>query len=178
MAYLGHAIGQDLSEARAKVYFDLLGDMSAVVLLCAVKRVALEHPWPSFPSPAEIRQAAAATAQGPVAGLTAGEAWEMAWQAVKNIDLEIPSTFERATSRLPALVLKTMRAFGLVAMISGQEPVKFIRERWLKMYGELAAVDKKERLYPPQLKQEIAAIGQTHMSAMIRPVINKIGKME
>jgi hypothetical protein len=160
MAYLEAACGVQLPENSLDVYYDLLGDLDVRVLQCAAKRVALEHPWHTFPSAAEIRQAASETLRGQLNELSPAEAWQEAWSAVSVIDLDIPGSLQRVCERVPPLVVQAMKAFGIPALVCGKEPVAVVRAQFLKIYEQLAARDRRVALLPASVRQMVEAIGK------------------
>lgn len=180
MAYIGTAIGKPIGAtkeevaSRTEVYFDLLGDLPAHTLQVAAKRVVLEHKWATFPTVAELRQAASETIRGQVSGLSSAEAWGLAWDAVKRIDLDIEETIQRACEGLPPLVVEAMRAFGITALVTGKEPISVVRGQFLKVYEQLQARDQRQALLPNRLKADIAKIGQANPK--IEATILQIGK--
>src|SRR5690349_18631817 len=122
MTYLGVGVGKSLPPETLAVYFDCLGDLEYEVLALAAKRVLLNHRYPTFPTIAELREAAAGVARGRVKELSPGEAWALAWGAVKRIDPALDASVDRATKGLPPLVVKAMQAFGICALCGGGEP--------------------------------------------------------
>src|SRR5262245_23608434 len=106
MTYVSLAIGKRLTADTLEVYFDLLGDLPAAALQTAARRVLLEHRWATFPSPAELREAATATLRGEITGLSAAEAWRIAWAVASSTDPELCGDYERALRkhRCPPLV--------------------------------------------------------------------------
>lgn len=159
MAYIEAATGKSVSSDTAEVYFDLLGDLPVGVFQLAAKRVVLEHRWATFPSVAELREAASETAQGAVKPLSAGEAWSIAWKAAGRIDPEISGSAERGLAGLPELVVEAVRAFGIPALCCGREPVGVVRAQFVKIFEQLAAREKRIALMPPAIRQAVAAIG-------------------
>lgn len=153
--YIGLAINKPLNEDALEVYFDLLGDLDAQTLQLAAKRVLLEHRWASFPTVAELREAAAETVQGRTSALSTGEAWALAWAAIGRLDPEVEGSFDRATSHLPPLVLEAMKTFGVAALCYGDEPIGVIRAQFSKVFEQLAAREKRLALLPAAVKQVI-----------------------
>ena len=160
MAYIAAAIGKPLSAEATEVYFELLGDLPLEVLHVTAKRVVLEHKWATFPTVAELREAAAETMLGEIKGLSPAEAWAMAWKAAGRIDLETEGSLERACAGLPPLVVEAMRAFSLPALVYGKEPVGIVRAQFVRMFEQLQARAHRQALLPDGLKRQIAAIGQ------------------
>ena len=157
IAYLEAVCGKQLPPVAMEPYFDLLGDLPAEVLKTAAKRVAIEHPWATFPSIAELRAAAVETMRGLVKELSPAECWEIAWSATRCLDLEVPCTIERTTQKLPPIVLECMQAFGIPALVYGKEPVSVVRGQFMKIAEQLLARDRREALLPSSVKREIAA---------------------
>lgn len=160
VAYLTAATDRELALDRLEVYFDLLGDLSYETLLTAAKRVALEHRYATFPSVAELRAAAVATARGEVAALSPAQAWELAWRVVRNTDPEIEGSFQRATRGVPPLVVEAIMAYGLQSLCYGAEPVGVVRGQFLKIFEQLASRCSREALLSTAIRREIEAIGR------------------
>jgi len=179
MAYLAVAVNKPLAatekeaEFRRKVYFDLLGDLSAEVLQLACKRVALNHPWATFPSAAELRAAAVETMQGMVSMLSAEEAWGIAWK-VADVDMEQPHSMERI-KKIPPLVLKAINTFGLAAFLYCKDPVGVMRAQFIKIFDALAKTEKQRLLLPAALTKAIESKGERR--PQIAAVLDKIGAM-
>jgi len=177
MQYLEATTGKPIdpdpkkAAARLEVFYDLLGDLDFEIFKAACQRVALQHPWSTFPSIAELREAAVCMRDGAIAELSAGEAWDKAWEAAKKIDLEIPGSLEHHTKNLPAIVLEAMRAFSIPALIYGKEPLGVIRSQFVKIYEPLATREKRRRLYPPKLIEEIKRHG------VVNKIAGQIGDM-
>lgn len=159
--------GEIARRARTDVYFELLGDLPAEVLMTAAKRVVLEHPWATFPSVAELRQAASATAQGKITPLSGHEAWAMAAKFGRAYDPALrgawfshgklyDSQAEALLEGVPALVQEAMRAFGLVALTTAIE--NFARPQFIKIYESLSEREERRALMPPNVRTAIAAI--------------------
>jgi hypothetical protein len=173
MAYLAVAVGKPIaptpteSRAAMEVYWDLLQDLPADVLKVAVKRVVIEHPWKSFPSVAEIRQAAAETVRGKDA-LVAAEAWKLAWRAVGRMDPEVTGSVDRALETLPRPVADAVKALGVHSLCYGKEPVAVIRAQFLKAFEGLTQRDRRLALLPPSVREAAAQIGgQSQAAGMI-----------
>lgn len=177
MGFLEAATQKPLSKASVDVYFDLLGDLPADVLQIAARRVALAHVWATFPSAAELRQAASETQRGAVSVLSPAEAWELAWRAVGRIDLDIPGSVEKHTAKLPPLVLDAMQAFGIPALVAGKEPVGVVRGQFFKVFEQLAAREERLALLPAPLQKQIAS-KRPALPAPVTKALESIGNME
>jgi hypothetical protein len=174
MGYLGAGISRDLPEKSMDVYFDLLGDLPAEVLFTAAKRVILEHKWATFPSIAELREAASQTLRGKVTEISPAEAWELGWRAAGRIDPEIDGSIERACQSLPPVIFETMKAFGINALCYGKEPVGVVRGQFMKIFEQLAAREKREALFPQGLTNSIRGA----LPMKVAEAITDIGRME
>ena len=168
MAYVSVACGKPLSAEAAEVYFDLLADIDYDTMQTAAKRVLSEHVWATFPSIAELRQAAAATKLGVVTELSPAEAWDLAWRAAGSIDLDIQGPYISGDKvyasqaacvleGLPPIVVEAMRSFGIPAMVYGTEPVGVVRGQFMKIVEQLQARDRRDALLSPAVKEAIAA---------------------
>lgn len=191
MAYLEVGINQPLPKNRAEIYWDLLNDLPIDVLRTAAKRVLLEHQWATFPSVAQLRQAASDTILGQVAELPPAEAWAQAWKAVTRIDPEVsgpymmrdkegvmrqyPSQTAAIMDSLPFLVAKTINAYGIRALTHGQEPIGVVRGQFLKMFDQITTKHKKLALMPPALKREIEQQNKGTLSAPVQQALGQIG---
>lgn len=191
MAYLAATLNQSISEERSKQFYNLLGDLPLDVLRIACKRVVLEHPWPTFPSVAEIRQAASETILGQVAELPPAEAWRLASQAMAKIDCEIagpymarnregvmtqfPSQTAAVMANLPPLVRKTVSAYGVRAWTQGREPIGVIRGQFLRMFEQNVAQFKRLALMPPALQKEIEAKSPASLPSVAHNALSQIG---
>lgn len=160
VAYLAAGTGKALPADSLEVYFDCLGDLPFELMMLAAKRVVLEHPWHTFPSIAELRQAASESARGQVAELSPAEAWSKAWRAIGDTDPEVEGSFARAVEGLPPIVVEAIRAYGVQSMCYGKEPVGVVRGQFLKIYEQLAARDKRLSLYPAPLKKAVEGVAK------------------
>lgn len=177
IVYLEAICGKQLPPASMDPYFDLLGDLPSDVLRTAAQRVAVEHRWATFPSVAELREAAIETIQGSVKELSPAEAWDLAWSAAGRIDLEIEGSIDRACKDLPVTVLEAMRAFGVPALVYGKEPVGVVRGQFLKIFEQLAARDRRRALLPASVKNSIAEIGaRGQVAGSVGKIVESIGK--
>lgn len=165
--------GKPLTTDAAEVYFDCLGDLSFEVMKIAAKRVLMEHRWATFPSIAELREAAAETMQGAVKELSSGEAWALAWRAVGNIDPEVSGSFARAVEGFPLIVVEAMKTYGINALCYGDEPVGVVRGQFLKIFDQLAARDRRKALMPVPLTQAI----ESHGKRIIERAAARIGEL-
>ncbi len=189
MAYLATAVNKaPLSDQAGDVYYDLLGDLKLDIVKAAAKKVALSHVWATFPSVAELRQAAIEIMQGERAEINAAKAWEFAWKATREIDLEVtgpfkvridgewqtfPSQAAYVLSKYPSVVVEAMNAFGLAALLYGKEPVTIVRSQFMVMYGQAQERRDSIALLPPKLKAEIESL-----PASVAQAIGQIGLME
>ena len=155
IAYLTSACGHVLSEDRLAVYFDLLGDLTYEAFLATCQRVAIEHKFPTFPSIAELREAAVLAVRGEVRELSAPEAWSIAWGIVKATDPEIDGSFHRAAKDAPQIVVDTITAFGLLDLCYSDSPIGVLRSQWMKTYEAIAARQKRTAILPPKVLREL-----------------------
>lgn len=177
IAYITAACGKSLPTASQVVYFDLLGDLPADAFRAAAKRVVLEHPWNTFPSVAELRQATAEQLRGDVQELAWPEAWEMAWRAIANMDPELEGSIERCLARLPKIVADAVNAMGVNNLCYGSEPVAVIRAQFRDTFVPIAARERRKALFTPAM---IADLDKTKdrqaLPASVKLAIEGIGR--
>jgi hypothetical protein len=176
IAYIGFATGRPLADRKAvDVYFDLLGDLDAAVFQTAAKRVVLEHRWATFPTVAELREAAVESARGVVTDLTPAEAWALAWRVACDTDPECDGSFDRACKRakVPPLVVEAIRAFGLNSLCYGEDPQGVVRGQFLKVFEQLAGRDRRMALLPAGVRAAI----DTHRERVNGPVAAIAGRL-
>lgn len=166
MAYLTAGSGRTLEPVSLEVYFDLLGDMTAETLMTAVKRVLLKHKFATFPSIAELREAALSTVRGEVTALSPGEAWGLAWKLIGRTDPEVDGSFARAAKDAPPLVLRAIEAYGLNALCYGDEPITVVRAQFLRIYERLAEREREAALLPAAVRREISTGGEKTTPAL------------
>lgn len=159
MTWLSVAIGKPIAASeletgpRLEAYFELLGDLPFDVFRIATRRVAVAHPWATFPSIAELRQAAADTLQGNVRAMPGGEAWQLAWRAAARIDPEVEGSTTRACKDLPPLVVEAMKSFGIVALCNADP--NFARPQFIKIFEALTERENRHALLPARVKKAI-----------------------
>lgn len=175
MGYLVLGTGKELSLDAHEVYFDCLGDLDAATLQIAAKRVLMEHKWATFPSVAELREAASLTVRGTVSTISPADAWDMAWRAIQNIDPEVQGSIDKALKKLPLIIQKAIRGFGLLDLCYGKEPVGVLRGQFMKQFEQIAASDKREALLPSATKEAIE-MRKGELAAPVRQAIAGIGK--
>lgn len=164
MNYLAEAVDVQLPAQRCEVYFDLLGDLDFEVIQMAVKKAVLSHPWRTFPSVAELRQAAVDILTGHLGILTSLEAWGAAWDAVKRIDLEIPHTIKNL-DKLDDLTRRCVLAFGVPDMTSGKSSVEWMRKNFMCAYEQMAQHEMAKTLLPLSLVKSIEAFAPSRSIA-------------
>lgn len=160
MAYIGAAIGKPQSDYTVEVYFDLLGDLPKEALQIGAKRVILLHPWSTFPSVAELREAAVETLRGVACELSSAEAWQLAWKATGKIDPEVEGSIDRGCDGLPPLIVEAMKAFGIGALCFGKEPISVVRGQFVKIYEQLQRREHRVGLLPTSVTKAIENIGK------------------
>lgn len=182
MAYVAAATQKPVSPETVEVYYDLLGDLELGTFQAAAKRVVMEHKWATFPSVAELREAAIEMQAGRDSRLPPQVAWAMAWRAAGQIDPDIRGEFvvfkngERVTypsqtdyvlDGLPAPVVATMKTFGIGRLIAADEPIGVIQKQFCETYTGLLTAAKREALLPEKLRQDIDRIGKINETKRI-----------
>jgi hypothetical protein len=166
MAYLSAATNQPMSKERADVYYDMLQEMPLETLRIAAKKVALSHSWSTFPSVAEIHEAACETVMSQCQELLPMQAWAIARRAAASIDPDVQGPYFRNGKEhrsmaaafmadVPLLVAKAIRQIGLNAI--GKDNESVVRAHFTRAYEAIVNDHKKLALMPPSLKREIEA---------------------
>jgi len=181
MAYVTAGCRQPLPDASVEVYFDLLGDLDAPALMTAARRVVLAHPWNTFPSVAELREAAAATIAGEVTGVPWGDAWALATKTLAKLDVaysEEHKTKILAPLDAQPLVAEAVRAFGFMALYNlPSDQLETARAQFRSIYEGLQRREQSRRLLPASVKQAIAAIGHEQpTNPTVKMIAAEIGK--
>jgi hypothetical protein len=160
VAYVSSAVGKKLDADAQVVYWELLGDLPAEVGWLAAKRVLLEHRWSTFPSVAELRQAAVESMRGEVKELSGAEAWAIAWRVAANTDPELDGSFDRACAKAkaPPLVVEAITTFGLLDLCYGKEPEGVLRGQFVSTFNALAARDRRAALLPAAVRESLEDI--------------------
>lgn len=177
VAYITAGSGKALSPEAMEVYFDCLGDLTFEVASVAAKRVLLAHPWATFPSIAELREASIDTKRGELKELAATEAWELAWRAVGRIDPEVDGSAERALAKIPPMVREAINDLGLCNLCHGKEPVAVIRSQFVKAFEAVASRARRTELIPEKTQEAIREIGKKHVPYAIGAKMAAIGGM-
>ena len=145
--------------------------------MLAAKRVLLEHKWATFPTIAELREAAALTVRGETTEITPIEAWGMAWRAIRKIDLDMDDSVEQATSGLPPVVVATLNDIGIANLIGGKDPVPVVRAQFTKAFEQIAERHRRERILPSATRAAIEQSGKrSELAAPVRLAIERIGR--
>ncbi len=182
----GLLCGKPLSPEAQAEYFRLLGDLPRDVFQIAADRVILSHPWATFPSVSELRQAATSLLSSN--DLTSAEAWALAREAVANIDPDMmgphrvyrgngeydvyPSQAASVLKALPAPVAKAIEVFGLRELCITDSPDGVIRAQFSKVFDSLQEREKRTAMLPPIVK---AAIERKRDEGMIQSALAGIG---
>lgn len=176
------AIQKPLPKESAHVYFKYLADLDVETFRCAAATVILEHKWNTFPTVAELREAAVNARSGSAANMPASVAWAMAWRAAGQIDPDFcgefvvfkngervtyPSQTDYVLDGLPASVVVTMKTFGIGRLIAADEPIGVLQAQFCQTYTGLLTVAKREALLPEKLRHDIDRIGKINETKRI-----------
>ena len=174
LAYLTAGCGKQLTDAATEVYWDCLGDLSVDAFRAAAKSVIMRHPWATFPSIAELREAAVEIQSGTGKQVTAQVAWSLACRAAGKIDPAIQGEYvvirngerkvyssqtEYAFDGLPPEVVSTLRTFGIHRLM-GNEPMGVLQAQFVQTYQGLISAAKRDAVLPAPLRQEIDRISE------------------
>jgi hypothetical protein len=178
MAVVTAGCGKSLSQEGLAVYFDTLKEVPCEVMAQAVLNVLRSHVWATFPSVAELWQAAVKVAMPKQ--LTSGEAWRLAKEAAWKIEpetmdkpwvivqggkrIEFESHFAAMTEGLPEEVVEAMRQFGIEELAYAE--AKFARSQFMRIFEQVQARDCERLILPAApAKDSFLAISDTKGSA-------------
>lgn len=184
MLYLSAGSQKMLKPQELEVYYDMLKDLAFDDFFAGIKGVLVAHVWATFPSVAELRQAAEEIASWRTPRLTSGDAWEIAWRAAGNIDLDIRGPYSRrgktyasqadtVLSSLPAPVVRAMKAYGLRELCDAKGPDGVIRAQFMKIFEQADAREKRVALLPPSVREFLA---EKRDGDLLNRAIDGIGK--
>lgn len=183
IAYLEGAIGKAIADsdgerlARMRIYYDLLADLPIAALQVAVKRVALVHKYPSFPSVAEIREFAFEAALGVIVPISPAEAWAMAMRACNRVDVDVQGSRERHLDVLPPIVLAAIHAFGFRSLYNlPNSHVEAARAQFFKVFEQIAARERQTGLLPASVVEQIEGMGAGRLEGPAQETVKLLEK--
>lgn len=184
MSYLAVATGKPIASdekaatERLEVYFDLLGSIPKAVLEDAAKQVVKAHAWATFPSVAELYQAASKIVSQALGSISPVEAWDLAYRAICKCDPGLTGPYavgdklynsqvEYLMSQLPPVAANVVQGMGGLKLLANADP-NFLRPQFMKTHERVVTDMKEQALLPRPQAEQI----QNTVS-----VINKIGLM-
>lgn len=169
MAVITFGCGKSLNESQAEVYYAMLGDIPAPVLLIAAQKALLQPLYSAFPT-IELLRRMAMEVSGPKMP-TFEEAWKLASKAnrslrrhVLNADYRIvrggkemtPTEWnEEIYASLPDSVSKVLRSLG--ELFDNEA----CRAQFRQMYEGVVAEEKSKAMLTPAIRNELAAVEET-----------------
>lgn len=151
MAYIGAGVQKAIPAESVDVYFELLGDLTVEQLRIGCRAVMLNHTIATFPTVAEIRTAALEASKPD--DFSGGEAWSIAWKAAGRIDPEVDGSAARALAKIPPLIAKCMRLFGINSLCYADK-ISVARAQFLEIYRAEVTKERKQAALPGWVKQE------------------------
>lgn len=166
------AIGKEPKPEQVEVYWQVLQELPGGCFRAGCLKVLAEHVWNTFPSIAELFQAARHFAAP--TGLTAAEAFAIAQKAATLIDPELTgphrvkvggewreysSQAEYVFDRLkvPPAVRKAIETFGVEALCSTTEPIGVTRAQFAKTFDQLTDRERRQSELPGIVRQVLEA---------------------
>ena len=145
MAYLSSGFGgKNIPTATVDVYWDLLKDLPAEVVMAAVRKVLTEWEYPNLPLVGVIRKAATELITPPAP--TALEAWGMVREAIRK---------DKPESSLHPAIQRAIKAFNGLDGIGYSEHIEFIQAQFLKAYDPIARSENQQAALPASVRQFI-----------------------
>lgn len=147
MAFLSSVTGKEAPAEQIDAYHEMLGHLPFDVLKAAAKRAAGVHQFPTIPPVGLILQHARDLADPP---LPAGEAWELACQAVRAHGLDGEA---RGLTSLPPRVAAAVRAYGWRAICDcPRSNAGTVFAQFRQVYESIDTAARTEAAMPPALR--------------------------
>lgn len=148
MAYLSAGYGgKEIPPATADVYWDLLNDLPASIVLAAVKKVLVRSEYPSFPTVGALRKAATGLLDGHAP--TATDAWGEVLAAVRKYGYYREA---EALASMSPEVAHVVKCIGWQEICASEEP-DVVRGQFRVAYERFVERRQEERALTPDLKQ-------------------------
>jgi hypothetical protein len=152
IAYLEAAAGKPMAPETARVYFDLLGDLPADVLLVAAKRAILESPYPTIPPVGTLRRLALEV-QRPDR-LAPMEAWSLCAKAIRRFGY---CREAQGLASLPPDVRQAAECLGWQSLCDSTEE-GVVRGQFCKAYEQLQKRAESMALLPEKVRHQLEAV--------------------
>lgn len=142
----------EVDDLKVQVWHEMLGDLDYSLASLAIKKLILENTF--APAIAEVRKAVAEILNPD--GMTAAEGWGEVERAIRLYG------YYRETEALESMspmTAKVVRCMDWREICLSEEP-GVIRGQFLKMYQQIAERDRKERLLPQGLRNQIQILAE------------------
>lgn len=149
----------EVTEDKARLWFDLIGDLPFKLAQMALKKVMLTSQFP--PTVADIRKAAVEIITPASETLDAGKAWGEVQKAIRKCGWCDPEGAYKLMSPLTKQVVDQMSW----KEICGCEELGVMRGQFMKMFNTLADRQKEQRLLPEKFRKQIAGIDLKKISS-------------
>lgn len=143
----------EVDDLKVQVWHEMLGDLDYSLASLAIKKLILESTFP--PSIAEVRNAAVEI-QTPEQ-TTGAQAWG---EVIKAIRIYGHYREEEALASMSPVTAQVVRCMGWRDICLNSEP-GVVRGQFLKMYQQIAAREKENKLLPDDLKLEMLRISDS-----------------
>jgi len=142
----------EVDDLKVQVWHEMLGDLDYSLANLAIKKLILESTF--APAIAEVRKAVAEILNPD--GMTAAEGWGEVERAIRLYGYYRET---EALASLSPMTAKVVRCMGWREICLSEEP-GVIRGQFLKMYQQIAERDRKERLLPQGLRNQIQILAE------------------
>lgn len=132
-----------IPKASLDLWFDLLGDLPARVVMAAVKAHYATSEYPTLPAIGKIRKEAVALMRPAVP--TAAEAWGEVESEIRRVG------WYGAPDRLTPVAARVVRAIGWRRICESDEP-GVERGQFLRMYEQMAQREERDAVLPEGLR--------------------------
>jgi hypothetical protein len=143
----------EVSDVKAAIFYELLGDMDYITLQTAIKKHMLISEYP--PTIAELRKLATEI-QNPTLQLTAADAWGEVEKAIRHFGWY---RGEEALASMSEGARKIAQYIGW-QNICEAENLDVVRGQFFKMFGQVELREKTEALLPETVRKDIERLAE------------------
>jgi hypothetical protein len=155
-------------ETKAKIWYEMLGDIDYNVLKLAVQKHVAETEFP--PTIASLRKAASSITNPEIEMLNAGAAWEEVKDAIRKFGMNREVDALNSMSLLTKSAVKAMTWRELCL----SENQMADRAHFLKIFDAYKDREKKEALMPPSVRAQIEHNTEKFKEAGVKQLISGI----
>ncbi|KRQ87304.1 Loader and inhibitor of phage G40P [Caloramator mitchellensis] len=141
----------EVNEFKQQLWFEMLQDIPYQIVQIAIKKIILESPFP--PTISDIRRQCADVTQKKCEQIDAGQAWGEITKAIRLYGYCRPEEALNSLSPLTRQVAE--RLSWREICLCEEQNIGVLRGQFIKIYNSLQERERKSRLLPDSIKNEI-----------------------